>query len=466
MLLVFSSRRFSLRLILTFCVLLVRGRRPEGRLFIAIPIFNETELLDTWKKWVLPNSVAVERGYADVRFFTDNAEYDLVFNNSIDIVYINTGSNHTKESRTHAPWYWRDYMIQIFQTALKVSPSFTYFLRAELDSVLCIDTIFRSLPSNDEKWTLGLRRKCGYDDTFLLASRAILQALIDHWIDGGLRNFALIEAGGNINNPEKNPGWPMLGPVLPRLIYFLVHNKTYYTTNITILATNSTHLVSSEWPHPSLEESSAPWFGAVAHSPHPSHWDGVTHNWNQGMNPRSKTFLGTHIPGVKDQLCFGHFYLHKVKSISGIKKAWEIIMYARLAEKKSNIGYGPPLPTEFEKIDNNGTRHFYPDIWPDFWQHAKEKEMICSPKYSSFSSSQKQKQKQQQQQRRQLLLLSSIFGRYTSGKCSSVSPFASHCALHREFYPDNYYTIRRRSINSVERLLPFCLGVCGFLIVV
>ena len=157
-----------------------------------------------------------------------------------------------------------------------------------------------------------------------------------------LRKIALLESGGQLEDPAGHPGWPMLGPILPRLL-------TYLGLNV--------HIVSSQWPHPSAETEQAPWFGAVRHSPGFSTYDGPQHDWNDFLNASSKKFLGS--TDSHDHVCHGHFYVHKIKSPIGLANGWSLVVTAR--------------EQDHDGLDDD----MYQNFWPDLWNASLAHELKC-----------------------------------------------------------------------------------------
>ena len=129
----------------------------------------------------------------------------------------------------------------------------------------------------------------------------------------------------------------MLGPLLPRLI-------TLLTERDPALKNSTVHVVSSEWPRPTQDDEAAPWWKAVRHHPGKRHWDGPEHDWKDARNRRDQEhYLGTK-DAPDDAICRGHFYLHKIKDVDGIRSGWGLVLEARRDETRR--GYGPPLPSE------------------------------------------------------------------------------------------------------------------------
>ena len=227
-------------------------------------------------------------------------------------------------------------------------------MRSELDALLCVDTIYRALPGG--VWTLGLARKCGYDDTFLLASRRVIASLVRNW-KPFLRRVALVESGGDPTDPEHKSGWPMLGPLLPRLITLLTERDPAFK--------NSTvHVVSTEWPRPTKADEAAPWWKAVRHHPGKRHWDGPEHDWKDARNRMDKEhYLGTK-DAPDDAICRGQLRRYCTRSRtsteSGAAGAW----CSRRAATRRGAAYGPPLPSEPKP------EALLPDFWPAFWNMA------------------------------------------------------------------------------------------------
>ena len=152
-------------LLLRLCL----GQELTGRLFIAVTVHGEANLLQVWTETVLKESLALRKGVADLRFFTDNSTHSA--DSPYVVVLEDASLRAERKKRTEAPFYWRDYLAKIFDWALRHS-SFEFLVRSEPDAVLCIDTIYRALPSSED-WVLGFQRKCGYDDTFYLMSRTV-----------------------------------------------------------------------------------------------------------------------------------------------------------------------------------------------------------------------------------------------------------------------------------------------------
>ena len=288
----------------------------NGSLFVAVACYDEDEFLRAWDAFMLPASRALARGVADLRFFTSNAAFGANrtrwARELAPIIYLDDPTiSQEGKNRTDHPYFWRDFVLWMFRWALRHS-NFEYLVRSELDALLCVDTIYRALPGG--VWTLGLARKCGYDDTFLLASRRVIASLVRNW-KPFLRRVALIESGGDPEDPEHKSGWPMLGPLLPRLITVLTERDPAFR--------NSTvHVVSSEWPRPTKADEAAPWWKAVRHHPGKRHWDGPAHDWADARNREdNEHYLGTK-DAPDEAICRGHFYLHKIKAVDGIRSGW------------------------------------------------------------------------------------------------------------------------------------------------
>ena len=336
----------------------------NGSLFVAVACYDEDAFLLAWDAAMLPASRALARGVADLRFFTSNAAFGTNRTRRArelaPIIYLDDPTiSQEGKNRTAHPYFWRDFVLWMFRWALRHS-NFEYLVRSELDALLCVDTIYRALPSG--VWTLGLARKCGYDDTFLLASRRVIASLGRNW-KPFLRRISLIESGGDPEDPEHKSGWPMLGPLLPRLI-------TLLTERDPALKNSTVHVVSSEWPRPTQDDEAAPWWKAVRHHPGKRHWDGPEHDWKDARNRRDQEhYLGTK-DAPDDAICRGHFYLHKIKDVDGIRSGWGLVLEARRDEKR--LGYGPPLPSEPRP------EALLPNFWPAFWERAEEVELHCS----------------------------------------------------------------------------------------
>ena len=336
----------------------------NGSLFVAVACYDEDEFLAAWDAAMLPASRALATGVADLRFFTSNAAFGANRTRRArelaPTIYLDDPTiSQEGKNRTAHPYFWRDFVLWMFRWALKHS-NFAYLVRSELDALLCVDTIYRALPAG--VWTLGLARKCGYDDTFLLASRKVIASLERNW-KPFLRRIALIESGGDPEDPEHKSGWPMLGPLLPRLITLLIERDP-------ALKNSTVHVVSSEWPRPTQDDEAAPWWKAVRHHPGKRHWDGPEHDWADARNRRDKEhYLGTK-DAPDEALCRGHFYVHKIKDVDGIRSGWGLVLEARRDETRR--GYGPPLPS----IPH--PEALLPDFWPAFWERAEETELHCS----------------------------------------------------------------------------------------
>ena len=99
-------------------------------------------------------------------------------------------------------------------------------------------------------------------------------------------------------------------PLLPRLVTLLSERDPAFK--------NSTvHVGATEWPRPTNADESAPWWKAVRHHPGKRHFDGPEHDWTDARNRRDKEhYLGTR-DAPDEAICRGHFYLHKIKDVSG-----------------------------------------------------------------------------------------------------------------------------------------------------
>ena len=107
----------------------------------------------------------------------------------------------------------------------------------------------------------------------------------------------------------------------------------------------------------------------MRHHPGKRHWDGPEHDWKDALNRRDKEhYLGTK-DAPDEALCRGHFYVHKIKDVDGIRSGWGLVLEARRDETR--IGYGPPLPSEPRP------EALLPDFWPAFWERAEEVELQC-----------------------------------------------------------------------------------------
>ena len=108
----------------------------------------------------------------------------------------------------------------------------------------------------------------------------------------------------------------------------------------------------------------------MRHHPGKRHWDGPDHDWADARNRRDQEhYLGTKDAPDED-ICRGHFYLHKIKAVDGIRSGWGLVLEARRDEKQR--GYGPPLPSEPQP------EALLPDFWPAFWERAEETELHCN----------------------------------------------------------------------------------------
>ena len=90
-------------------------------------------------------------------------------------------------------------------------------------------------------WALpGVRLR----DTFLLASRTVIASLARNWKLPAARHVDRVR--GDPEDPEHKSGWPMLGPLLPRLI-------TLLTERDPALKNSTVHGVL-EWPRPTQDD--------------------------------------------------------------------------------------------------------------------------------------------------------------------------------------------------------------------
>ena len=128
------------------------------------------------------------------------------------------------EQRISAKQIWRDHRIAAMRWALEHS-NFEYYVQLDSDAYVCLDNMVHQLKLRPDHGTepmaLGYRRGCGFDDCFILMSRALVERIVSRY-EALLRPWSI---GREMN-------WPNLGFVLVSWIWRLQQADPNFSVNI------------------------------------------------------------------------------------------------------------------------------------------------------------------------------------------------------------------------------------------
>ena len=307
----------------------------RGHFFFAALCHDEAELIAAWAATVL-RSPSFESGIADLRFFTMSPALGarLPAAAARRVVHMPSAgvaieSPYNATDRCSPPALWRDYVVGTMRWALARAAGFRVFVRVELDALVCVETLARAPPPPPPfEFALGFDRKCGYDDTFLALSRGAAEALVRHW--NALRLVALRESGSVADADALGGyvgGWPMLGPVLPKLFAWLERDARGGSAP-------RVRLLSGR--------------GVVRHAEFGGRFG--------GRDAAAAADLEALVEAHPASICGAHLYTHKVKAAAQLARVWAASAAASHGASATDRAF-----------------------WETFWR-SESSELACEPR--------------------------------------------------------------------------------------